>query len=151
MSPIQREQLLDVFLSAFLPQARFTTEELSHYFNQKIVPRLEKGQLVHTVFDQDRVVGFAIFENWDEQSYYLAEMAVSPEYQRQGIGTKLVFSIFDQHPEAEKILLVTEKRNLWAQSFYEKIGFKRSSFEHPDYPEHFIGYEFDRLSLKAHP
>jgi ribosomal protein S18 acetylase RimI-like enzyme len=87
------------------------------------------------------MIGFAIFEKWGGQNYYLAEMAVLPEYQRRGIGKQLVFSIFDKDQAAEKILLVTEKSNTWSQSFYEKIGFKHSSFQHPDYPENFIGYE----------
>ena len=145
ISPIQSEQLLDVFLSAFLAQNRLNTEELSSYFDKKIMPRFEKqGQLIHVAYDKEKIVGFAIFEKWEGQSYYLAEMAVLPEYQRQGIGKQLVFSIFDKDQAAEKILLVTEKDNIWSQSFYEKIGFKHSSFQHPDYPENFIGYEFCR-------
>ena len=81
---------------------------------------------------------------WEGQSYYLAEMAVLPEYQCQGIGKKLVFSIFDKDPNAKKILLVTKKDNKGSQSFYEKIGFKHSSFQHPNYSKDFIGYEFYR-------
>lgn len=144
ITPIQTEQLFTLFLSAFLPQGRSTIEQLSNYFNKKIAPRLEKGQLIYAVFDNDRMIGFAIFEKWEEKSYYLAEMAILPEYQRRGIGKQLVFSIFDKDQSAEKILLVTEKGNREAHSFYEKIGFKSSSFQHPDYPENFIGYEFSR-------
>ncbi len=144
ISPIETEQLSNVFLSAFLPQGRSNTEQLSSYFNQKILPRLEKKQLIHVACDKDKIIGFVIFEKWDIHSYYLSEMAVLPEYQRKGIGKKLVFSIFDKDQDAEKIILVTAKRNKWSQSFYEKIGFKHSSFIHPDYPENFIGYEFYR-------
>lgn len=140
ISPSQIEQLFDVFLSAFLPQKRANREQLSNYFNNKIIPRLESGQLIYTVSDKNRIVGFALFEKWEEGCYYLAEMALSPQYQRQGLGKKLVFSIFDKDRAAEKILLVTEKENALAQSFYEKIGFKHSSFQHPDYPENFIGF-----------
>ena len=97
-----------------------------------------------TVWDQDKLVAFAIFEKWEAQSYYLAEMAVLPGYQQKGIGKQLVFSIFAEDPEAKKILLVTEKNNRWAQAFYEKIGFKASPFQHPNYPKDFTGYEFNR-------
>jgi len=144
VTPPQTEQFLHVFLSAFLPQGRLNTLQLSSYFEKKIMPRLEAGQWSIVALDKDKIVGFAIYEKWDEKSYYLAEMAVLPEYQRQGIGKQLVFSIFDQDQDAEKILLVTEKGNQWSQAFYEKIGFKHSSFQHPDYPENFIGYEFHR-------
>lgn len=144
ISPIQTEQLLNVFLSAFLPQGLSNIEQLSSYFDKKIMPRLETGQPILAAYDKDKIVGFAIFEKWEKQSYYLAEMAVLPEYQRQGIGKQLVFSIFDQDQDAEKILLVTAKNNRWSQAFYEKIGFKRSSFQYPNYPESFLGYEFYR-------
>ncbi len=142
ISPLESNQILDVLLSAFLPQGRESSENLSKYFDEKISPRLEKDHLIHSVFDQDKMVGFVIFEKWERKSYYLAEMAVLPEYQGEGIGKQLVFSIFDKDPSAEKILLLTEKANPWAQSFYEKIGFKRCSFEHPNYPIGFMGYEF---------
>jgi ribosomal protein S18 acetylase RimI-like enzyme len=141
---LQTESILEVFLKAFLPQGRSNIEQLSDYFYNKIKPRLEENQLTITVLDQDNLVAFAIFEKWEEQSYYLAEMAVLPEYQLKGIGKQLVFSIFDKEQEASKILLVTKNNNTWSQTFYEKIGFKRSSFQHPNYPENFIGYEFCR-------
>lgn len=142
---LHTESILDVFLRAFLPQGRSNIEQLSDYFYNKIKPRLLKeNQITVTVWDQDSLLAFAIFEKWEEQSYYLAEMAVVPEYQRKGIGKQLVFSIFDKEQEASKILLVTEKNNKWSQAFYERIGFKRSSFQHPNYPENFIGYEFYR-------
>ncbi len=141
--------ILDVFLKAFLPQGRSNIEQLSDYFYNKIKPRLEADQLTITVWDQDKLVAFAIFEKWEEQTYYLAEMAVLPEYQQKGIGKQLVFSIFDKDLEANKIVLVTEQKNKSAQAFYEKIGFKRSSFQHPNYPKNFIGYEFYRQAFES--
>jgi ribosomal protein S18 acetylase RimI-like enzyme len=139
----QTQQFYDVFISAFLPQGRETSEELADYFNNKIKPRLEQEQLIYTVLDCERIVGFVVFERWGDQSYYLAEMAIAPEYQRQGLGKQLVFSIFDKDPTTQKIVLVTEEANRSAQLFYEKIGFTRTSFSHPDYVN-FIGYEFLR-------
>lgn len=130
------------FYLLFLPQNRSTTEKLSKYFDQKIIPRLNNKHLIHIAYDHDKMIGFSIFEKWKKKSYYLSEMAVLPEYQGRGIGKQLAFSIFSKTPEAIKLVLVTEKQNKWSQSFYEKIGFTLSSFQHPDYPENFIGYEF---------
>lgn len=144
ITPIQTEELFEIFLSAFLPQGRSTAEQLSDYFNKKISPRFQNGNPIYVAFDNDKMIGFAIFEKWEGQDYYLAEMAVLPAYQRRGIGKQLVFSIFEKDQNAKKILLITEKGNTWSQSFYEKIGFKPSSFHHPDYPENFIGYELSR-------
>ena len=64
-------------------------------------------------------------------------------YQRQGIGKNLIHALFDKYPKTKKIFLVTETANAWAQTFYERIGFKASAFIHPDYPENFTGYEYD--------
>lgn len=144
ITPFQTGQFLNVFLSAFLPQGRESTEQLSEYFNNKIIPRLQSKQLIYSAFDKDKLIGFVIFEKWEESSYYLAEMAIAHKYQRQGLGKQLAFSIFDRDREAERIYLMTEAKNLQAQSFYEKIGFKYCSFKHPDYSEGFLGYEFSR-------
>ncbi len=139
-------QIYDIFMSAFLPQGRSDRKQLSDYFQKKIMPRfenhIENKQLIRVTFDDEKIVGFAIFERWPQQSYYLAEMAILPDYQRQGIGKKLVFSILDRDQGTKKIVLVTETANRSAQSFYEKIGFEKSLFEHPDYPENFVSYEF---------
>lgn len=145
VSPLQIDQIHDVFLAAFVPQGRETEENLNRYFHSKVMPRLEKEELIRCAFDEGRIVGFAIFEKWEESTYYLAEMAVHPNYQNNGIGTQLVFSIFEKDPSATKIILMTEKRNLQAQVFYEAIGFHPSSFIHPDYPS-FMGYEFEKSS-----
>lgn len=144
LTSLQHEEVRDVFLSAFAPQGRSTLEELNEYFDKKVIPRFEKGQLVYCAFVKDKMIGFAIYEKWDEKSYYLAEMAIAPEFQGQGIGKQLVFSILEKEPATSRILLVTEIMNLWSQAFYKKIGFKPSSFTHPDYPENFIGFEYTR-------
>lgn len=134
-------QVHQVFLSAFLPQGRNDEKTLTAYFNQKIIPRLTNSPLIIAALDRDQIVGFALFEKWENGEYYLAEMAVLPEYQRQGIGKKLTLSIFDKDPAAKKLVIVTDKDNVWARSFYEAIGFISSSFRHPDYPA-FVGYEY---------
>ena len=145
VTPLQTEQLYNVFMSAFLAQNRTNAEELSDYFYKKIMPRFETGHLLDIAIDDGRIVGFALFEKWEPQTYYLAEMAILPSYQRQGLGRKLIFSLFDKDPATQKILLMTERRNTLAQSFYENIGFKHSSFLHPDYPPaDFTGYEYSK-------
>ena len=42
-APIQTDQVLNVFLSAFLPQGRFNIDQLSDYFNKKIIDGLAPG------------------------------------------------------------------------------------------------------------
>lgn len=144
LTPIQVEQSFAVFLSSFLTNDRANEVELTRYFRQKILPRFTQGHLIHIAQDQGTIIGFALFEKWEEQVYYLAEMAIEPAYQRKGIGKKLIFSLFQKDPSAKKILLVTMKTNLKAQQFYQAIGFLASDFQHPDYPENFVGYEYNQ-------
>ena len=144
ITPIQVDQIYDVYLSAFQPQNRFKPGELEDYFAEKFVPRLEKPLILCAAIDHHRIVGYALFEKLST-SYYLAEMAVHPDYQGKGVGKKLVFSIFEKDPAAKKIVLLTEIENRWSKPFYEKIGFKPSTFQLPDYsPEIFTGYEFSK-------
>lgn len=142
LTKAHKEQVYGIFLSAFLPQSPSTYDNLTEYFKRKISPRLERDDPIYVAYVGNTMVGFAMFEKWAERSYYLAEMAVSPEYQRRGIGKQLVFSILSEERAVEKILLITRNNNRVAQSFYEKVGFKPSSFQHPEYPENFIGYEY---------
>lgn len=144
LTTLQQQEIKEVFIKAFLPQKREPLEAYHAYFEKGFIPRFEKGNLVNAAYSDDKMVGFAIFEKWDDQSYYLAEMAVIPEFQGQGIGKKLVFSILEKDPSINRILLVTEVKNVWSQAFYNKIGFIPSSFKHPDYPENFIGFEYIR-------
>ncbi len=142
LSPFQQQQFQEVYLAAFEAQNRLSREVLLTYFHEKIVPRLQKDHLIHLAFDEEQMAGFAVFEKWEENIYYLAEMAVHPHYQNQGVGKKLVFSLFEKDPQAQKIVLMTETANVSTHKFYEHIGFQPSSFQHPDYPEGFIAYEY---------
>ena len=147
-SSFQIDQIFKVFLQSFLPQGHSTEKQLTLYFTEKITPRIKSKQLLYTVSHQEQIIGFVLFEKWKEQNYYLAEMAILPKYQLQGLGKQLVFSIFHRVPHLRKILLVTRIDNTWAQSFYLALGFQRSLFRHPNYPDNFIGYEYSNKTLE---
>lgn len=140
----QTQQLWEVYSLAFLDQGRSSLEHLKDYFHTKIIPRLKSGQLLLLAFHQEEMVGFILFEKWEAFSYYIAEMAIAPKAQRQGLGKKLMFAIFEKDPAIHTLFLVTETSNRDAQAFYQKIGFLPSTFQHPDYPKNFIGYEFKK-------
>ncbi len=73
----------------------------------------------------DRVVGYVCF--WfvaDE--IHIMNIAVSLEYRRQGIGTKLLQQVFSEGCQKQRKVAVLETRpsNQPAISFYKKFGFK---------------------------
>lgn len=149
VTAFQLAQIKDVFLAAFVPQQRLSYEQLVEYFDSAIPHKLASKPLLRVALDNDTIIGFALFEPWQDKAYYLAEMAVARDYQKKGIGKKLVFSIFEKDLDANKIVLVTAKNNVQAQNFYKAIGFEQSDFTHPSYPERFVGYEYARNSYIA--
>ncbi len=81
--------------------------------------------------EQGKIIGcvFFTFDNWDSSIYRLG---VSPEYQKMGIGKKLL-------KEAEKRLkklgakiscINVEIKNQKATKFYEKQGYKKIAKEY---------------------
>ena len=145
LSSAQKTEVFDAYLSAFLAQNRLSQEDLTNYFYDKFEPRLDQGGPVCVALKDGKIVAFSVFEKWEEDTYYLAEMAVAADQQHQGIGKKLVFSIFDKDPSAKRIVLLTERANQDSQAFYKAIGFTPSSFQHPNYsPEQFMGFEYSK-------
>jgi amino-acid N-acetyltransferase len=82
----------------------------------------------HTVIvaEADHVVaGYAAFRDEAPGVAYVEELAVSPDFQRFGVGTKLVGRI---HEEARSLglthlVLRMWERAAWAKAFYAKLGF----------------------------
>lgn len=72
ITPPQIENLREVFMSAFFAQNRLSHEGLTSYLNQKLIPRIEKGNYLQAAFYGDTIVGFAFYEKWAENTYYLA-------------------------------------------------------------------------------
>jgi ribosomal protein S18 acetylase RimI-like enzyme len=141
-SPAVVDQIYNVYLSAFVPQNRFKEGELEEYFENKVMPRFEKELILLSATDNDQMVGYIILEKM-ETTYYIAELAIRPTYQGQGLGKKVIFSILEKDPSTQKILLLTEIENRWSRGFYEKIGFIPSAYTHPDYPTDFTAYEYN--------
>jgi ribosomal protein S18 acetylase RimI-like enzyme len=148
-TPAQNEELKQILVEAFFPVGLYQLEELTSYFDAKIVPRLEKGHLIHLASHQNRIVGVAVFQKWKKKDYYLAEMAITPSFHRQGIGRQLIYSLFEKEKGTDKLFLVTQSQNISAQGFYEKVGFKKSHFSHPDYPG-YLGLEYSPLQENIH-
>ncbi|MEO0097079.1 MAG: ribosomal protein S18-alanine N-acetyltransferase [candidate division WOR-3 bacterium] len=75
----------------------------------------------------NKVVGYLIaWEIVDE--LHLANISVDRNYQKKGVGTKLINEIIviARLREIKKIYLETRVSNIGAQKFYQKLGFKYS-------------------------
>lgn len=69
----------------------------------------------------DEKIGFVNGLNVDDETYEQGNICILPEYQNQGIGTKILKDIFEQHKN-QTIKLRVFKQNP-AKSLYERLGF----------------------------
>lgn len=62
------------------------------------------------------------------ESVYIMEVAVSHDYQRQGIGSMMINMLIDQHPDKNRFYLITPQTLTSAHNFWKRVGFKQSAF-----------------------
>lgn len=106
-------------------------DELSHLY--KIAPlgdkKAEDLKTVFTnsryrcfVYDKEKIVGVgrALADGVDVS--YIADVAIHPEYQGQGIGKAIVSNLVESSKEHNKIILYA---NIGKEPFYAKLGFDK--------------------------
>jgi len=93
--------------------------------------------------NEEVVVGVILFEPTEQKNeVYIRELAVDPAMQRKGIGRQLMGAVQTTLPTTKKIVLTTNKANMSASNFYQKIGFVRCAQIHHGFnPERWIGFE----------
>ena len=74
--------------------------------------------------DGNKIVGMCNTTRYEGGVVNIVRLHVSPHYQRQGIGSKLIKEAIKAFPKASKIDLEVEKQNYRALAFYKKHGFK---------------------------
>lgn len=80
---------------------------------------------VATVWDGDRLIGFARATSDGVYRATIWDVVVHPDYQGAGLGRKLVETVL-MHPHvnrAERVYLMTTKQ----QQFYKRIGFQENA------------------------
>ncbi|WP_017659734.1 GNAT family N-acetyltransferase [Baaleninema simplex] len=86
---------------------------------------IANSEPVITVWDRDRLTGFARATSDGIYRATIWDVVVHPEYQGLGIGRKLVETVLS-HPRVnrvERVYLMTT----YQQRFYERIGFEENS------------------------
>lgn len=152
---ISRQQMKRLFVDSFILQYRtnkamldFTDaqikSDLAKYFVKAIKPRFinNNKQYLLCARARQKLLGFIFWEDLGENEAYVAELVVSPNYWRQGLGKVFMGSIFNKKPDAKKIILLTEHENYGAKKFYEALGYKSSAYKREGYgAEKFYAYE----------
>lgn len=106
------DQIIELYNSSGLP--RPTTDK------ERIQKMYDNSNLVVTAWDKDLLVGVSrCITDW-AWSCYLADLAVHPDYKKNGIGKKLVQLTKEKLGEESMILLLSVPT---AMEYYPKIGF----------------------------
>jgi N-acetylglutamate synthase-like GNAT family acetyltransferase len=106
----------------------------------------EKDQYDNSAFHlvavcNDKVIGSARLRKLSPELGSIAYVAVLPEFQNQGIGTKLIETLIEKAKEQNlKTLRVMTRLN--ALGFYKKLGFSEQGvpFDYLDIPHIFMSF-----------
>lgn len=86
----------------------------------KLQQAFSHSDKVITAWDGDKLVGLINSIADGSLTAYIPYLLVHPDYQKQGIGRKLVKMIVSEYESYERIALLTEKDTV---DFYRKCGF----------------------------
>lgn len=86
------------------------------------IARMYAGSnVVLTAFDGETLAG--ILRGWTDGAYdgYVCDLAVLPEYQKQGVGRELLRRCTAMHPQVQWVLRASKV----AAGYYQHIGWQR--------------------------
>ncbi len=152
------EEALTVYLEAFRKlytelEVKDREEHFKETMHNELTLVKQHPDKIHWLIakNDDKMIGLAIFELFEYPNVYIRELAVLPEYQRQGIGRQLTFAILKDNSDIRKISIITRNINKPSIEFYSTLGFHPSDFCHAEYdPKKYFGMELPFREAKAH-
>ena len=113
------DQIIELYQNSGLPRPTNDKERIGKMY--------DNSDLVITAWDNDVLVGVSrSITDW-VWSCYLADLAIRPEYQKFGIGKKLIELTKEKVGDQSMVLLLSVPT---AMEYYPKVGFTKqeSSF-----------------------
>ena len=108
----EAEQLKELFSSV---------NWLSANYSERLVKALYNSSTVVSAWDGEKLIGLINALDDGELTAYVHYLLVNPEYQKDGIGTRLVEMIKQKYKDYLCIVLTAENPGL--VGYYEKLGF----------------------------
>jgi ribosomal protein S18 acetylase RimI-like enzyme len=128
--PTSKEELKITFDSKEEWLKETFEEEEQDFKNQKTPIWLIEAK------EGDQVIGAALLEPNDGTStttLYIRQMAIRPDYWREGIGTGMMKDIEKNFSNFTEIALLARIVNSGAKGFYSRLGFIEGGYMHPKY------------------
>ena len=101
-----------------------------------IIACLSDGVMAFDIYLQDKIIGFAMFSNWEPHNYFLWNYAIDMYYQNKGYGSKALlelFTLMKNEYDAKEISTTYIYGNEHAKHVYEKVGFVETDvIDEPD-------------------
>jgi ribosomal protein S18 acetylase RimI-like enzyme len=110
------QQVIELYNAADLPRPT--------HDSQRIRAMFENSNLIVTAWDGDKLVGVSRTITDCVWSSYLADLAVSPDYKKSGIGKKLIQLTRERIGDQSILLLLSVPT---AMDYYPKVGFVREN------------------------
>lgn len=82
------------------------------------------------IYFDDTLIGFAMLNKFEEESYFLWNFAIDKEYQNKGFGKnalKALISFLKEKYHAKILTTTYLLGNLHAKHVYEEVGFKETN------------------------
>ena len=76
-------------------------------------------------YDSDRLVGIIRAVGDGQTIVFIQDIIIQPEYQRKGIGTKLLKAVMDKYSDVYQMELLTDNTEK-TKAFYRSVGFSAS-------------------------
>lgn len=106
---------------------------------------------------EQQIVGFMIYE-LHKTRLQILNFAVAPEFRRSTIGSQMILRLIDKLSQQRRneILLEVRERNLDAQLFYRKQGFRaisvlRAHYDDTEEDAYILRYRLDATHDEASP
>ena len=84
----------------------------------------EKSLYCLGAFDDDELIGFVRCVGDGEHIVLVQDLIVTPEHQKQKIGTALFQNAWDKYGQARMFLVVTDEDDSVSNHFYQSFGMK---------------------------
>lgn len=108
------QQVIELYNDAGLPRPTHDSKRIRAMF--------ENSDLIVTAWDESKLVGVARTITDRVWCSYLADLAVSPNYKRSGIGKSLIQLTRQRVGEESMVLLLSVPT---AMDYYPKVGFTK--------------------------